>query len=1591
MLNKYALVLFALFFLATSTFALVSNVPTSSDSFYSKIDHYYNFQSQVLDQIGGINGTATSLTYSSGLVGGAGNFDGVSSKVSIDGATTAYNTRVVSALIKTDSIVGTHYIYEFGVTGGCSPSSSSLSLIDSNVTSRVGCGTDVDTNIGVSTWYHVVERVDSSNITYLYVNGTLVGSGDVRDGETTSLGNDHIGIHTDGVLSPFDGLIDEVMIFNQDLNATELNDLLTFYEGTAPAINDGYLSNGEAPFLVQWDGNVVSNFVFTTLDQTDLNRVKAAGFNGISVDVRANFVWTSCTGNPAVDFNWSAYDDLVTWATANNLYINFQPVYDTTGYIATCIDNNNSYSRVSYHNNFPSTPAAATYTSLGKQISMWDNDLNNVLYYYLSNFSAHFADENNVFMYTSPANEGLSNGLIDNNLSIADANTYWQTVYLPSRYANIAALNTDWGTSFGAFTEVGIPTGFTNSKQAREYWIAKSRRAIQWYTLAARYLKENAPTKQITTVKLLPDYFYPNGSGYRAYTHGIDVNEYLATAEPYIDWVSIDPYPDQPTVRGQATTLDARYGIAKSLADLYNKPLFGGEIFQTVNGGDSETCDEQIFAQMLLQSLAYVGNDRNSGFRGMSLFSWKWSGVGGDAVQSNCLSIRDSNYESIVTQLAPYLKLVLQEKNLDYNNNLYYYDNTNINLAFSRQYQMYEQFFGWIDQTHRIKDYAAQYLFNGTVPNNYTDVIYANAIYDQNANKSSIYNWVKAGGKLITGMRSLDENETWYDEYGATYLPRSDFMNALFGNTLTGLFYNIVTPQDYNVAATKTILTDAANTKVFSCRTTLTCDAEGSTTTTGVVEAILSGGTSSRLIKNLFGSGVSLRFGFNLFDLISDNNQTTTTNQMFADVFDYTGISRRDSNMENIYGWNSDQIAVFNAFATTDYNFVFDGNTAYTLLFVDGNTITAQNTSSGWINLDFNSGQSILLIKGSDLTAPSTLITTNQITGETDTNISLTCDDDYTGCAYINFKIDSLDWNYYAVSGDTSINFLHSGAGQHTIQYFSTDASDNNENTNSHDFNTYGLIYFTTYDENTNAPTTGATLDWNGTVHTIVASSADINLQGVSAGTKTFKFNKTSYATRYYQVDLNEFSDVNVGFALIAQDRDTNTAFTLYEPDGTTLYDLTYLEVLDQDNNRTVGRYKTDASGAATFALHENDTNYLFNVDNNAYIYSPVALTILYPKNEETLAQITEYWRIDISTNMVKTYIDRGANETVYLLPNTSSAYSITIQDMNSHYTARTYSRGYPGNPLTDTLQPYLLDTNDASAIKFILYNEYNNPIEGMQVDVYKIIGGVRTLVSSVTSDATGTALFWLVAGDTYEIQMSFSGTTFYSTTNYVVTSTPVYFYLNIGSQTTFPIDLNQPRILFNVSTETIPNRITSLITTAYNVTEINITYYQYVSGSSGTRLTLDTNTGICTSTCVITRDINSLGIDTNKAFYLDVNVKAFDGTYRVSTHKFVWHYSGRTSGLMDAFLGVRADFGCSRDPAYPCAATTFISAVIALIAIGTIILRVGYFGSFAISILALIILGAFTYIGLFYWVLYLLLAIAVGLAHVNQIGRGDR
>ena len=121
--------------------------------------------------------------------------------------------------------------------------------------------------------------------------------------------------------------------------------------------------------------------------------------------------------------------------------------------------------------------------------------------------------------------------------------------------------------------------------------------------------------------------------------------------------------------------------------------------------------------------------------------------------------------------------------------------------------------------------------------------------------------------------------------------------------------------------------------------------------------------------------------------------------------------------------------------------------------------------------------------------------------------------------------------------------------------------------------------------------------------------------------------------------------------------------------------------------------------------------------------------------------------------------------------------------------------------------------------------------------------------------------------------------------------------------------------------------------------------------------------------------------LDTNKPFFIDLNVIYDDGTSGVHSIK---SYVRPVTSNIDPFplaFNVRRDFGCSTNFNDPCALGIIASIIFAIIVVFGIGKMIGVFTGAGSLVIAMVMLGIFTFVGWFYWPLYIFLVIGAFLA----------
>lgn len=513
------------------------------------------------------------------------------------------------------------------------------------------------------------------------------------------------------------------------------------------------------------------------------------------------------------------------------------------------------------------------------------------------------------------------------------------------------------------------------------------------------------------------------------------------------------------------------------------------------------------------------------------------------------------------------------------------------------------------------------------------------------------------------------------------------------------------------------------------------------------------------------------------------------------------------------------------------------------------------------------------------------------------------------------------------------------------------------------------------YDENTEGTLNGVNLNISDgineldfTINENIYLTHDNNLSSILDSinkTTTLTFSKTGYGTRYYVFDANKFieSDLNIDFALLPTGLSTSIPLKVYKTDETTIFDNTYIEMYRPDKNDwIVGRQKTNANGEATFSLHEIDQNYYVNVNNGEFTYQPVALTILYPKDEQTLNQITENWKIDITQNMYESYLDLNTDKVIYLLPNTANPFNIKISDMNGNYFSRTYAQQYPGNPLTDSLQPFLLPTDEGLLTTITTYTRDNITLPDVTIKIYKYISGLgRTLVEQVITDAKGQALILLEINDEYEFETYYNGD-FIKTYSITATSSTIYLIVDIPEE-----EIEDGPSGFNVVFTPISTGLTKLTLgsqeftqTIYNYGGVTINIYSYVMQNGIILNDANKSSSATTDTTTITipwADLNNnTEIEIRTIITTDTNTYIYKKYYQIND-SFGTNYN-ILEGLQ---THIRQDLSCEEEGI--CLPLLIVAIIFSILVVLYASVKVSGVGSHGASIMFAMLLSFFTYL----------------------------
>ncbi|MBI4231757.1 DUF2341 domain-containing protein, partial [Candidatus Peregrinibacteria bacterium] len=197
----------------------------------------------------GYNGTATGTTIVTGKIGNARNFNGVSDYITVgDIDSPGYalppapsaGEVTISAWVKFDDLSGHRTIfkdggYQRGIEFGVYNNELHLAVENNDSHRSLGYST---AGLNTGQWYHVAGVADGPNgDMYIYVNGVSVASNTTMSAFTDYNGANGAYIGNAGDQSPtsdenmgvqsyfFDGVIDEVHVYNRILTEAEISDL----------------------------------------------------------------------------------------------------------------------------------------------------------------------------------------------------------------------------------------------------------------------------------------------------------------------------------------------------------------------------------------------------------------------------------------------------------------------------------------------------------------------------------------------------------------------------------------------------------------------------------------------------------------------------------------------------------------------------------------------------------------------------------------------------------------------------------------------------------------------------------------------------------------------------------------------------------------------------------------------------------------------------------------------------------------------------------------------------------------------------------------------------------------------------------------------------------------------------------------------------------------------------------------------------------------------------------------------------------------------------------------------------------------------
>jgi len=196
----------------------------------------YNLDNSAKESMGttAYDGTESNISYKLGKFGAAASFNGSSSYIDTNYTLPSSTTFTWSGWIKTSNTKNTYICGDFNAAGANAQHRFAIRIYSSSISASVndaagGLGTDTvfGTYAHYGVWAHIAVTVDGTSVK-MYINGSQFGSTGTSS-QSLAAGANPLALGMYGVngtgSTAFDGLIDQVRIYNTALTASNISTL----------------------------------------------------------------------------------------------------------------------------------------------------------------------------------------------------------------------------------------------------------------------------------------------------------------------------------------------------------------------------------------------------------------------------------------------------------------------------------------------------------------------------------------------------------------------------------------------------------------------------------------------------------------------------------------------------------------------------------------------------------------------------------------------------------------------------------------------------------------------------------------------------------------------------------------------------------------------------------------------------------------------------------------------------------------------------------------------------------------------------------------------------------------------------------------------------------------------------------------------------------------------------------------------------------------------------------------------------------------------------------------------------------------------